>query len=316
MGAVAAVTFVPQLLVYKRLNGNFRPSPEVSDKLHWNAPNALRVLFDPAHGLYFWAPILLLATIGIWFVIRRDPRLGMSLATGFLLTLYLNGAFQTWTTAGSFGARRFIVCTPLFAVGLAEIFSRFGERSERAIPTVRAWVPVLVALVILWNCGLMVQFVKQYMDRQQLEWPLVIVNQFTRCRAISRATSGGSCAIPARSTRGAGHDDLAACTGDGGALRRRLFRCRSGRNRTRKSFGSTRASSRSAVSPSTPTRRCSTRRAERRRGCASSSSVPAPSSVWISRPPPCAPPARCCRMRTWCRRRSTTLCPSRREPSI
>lgn len=179
MGACALLAFAPQLLVYKRLNGNFRPSSEVSDKLHWNAPNALRVLFDPAHGLFFWTPILLVATLGICLLIRRDPRLGISLAAGFLLTLYLNGAFQTWTTAGSFGARRFIVCTPLFAVGLAEVFARYGTRREGALSVLRVWVPALAVVAILWNCGLIVQFVKQYMDRQQLEWPLVLVNQFT-----------------------------------------------------------------------------------------------------------------------------------------
>lgn len=179
MGACAIIAFIPQLLVYKRLNGNFRPSSEVSDKLHWNAPNTLRVLFDPAHGLFFWTPVLLLAAIGMCLLIRRDPRLGIALTTGFLLTLYLNGSFQTWTTAGSFGARRFIVCSPIFAVGLAEFFHRCGEQRGQIVPVVRRWVPVLAALVILWNCGLIVQFVKQYMDRQQLQWPLVFVNQFT-----------------------------------------------------------------------------------------------------------------------------------------
>ncbi|MGI8857045.1 MAG: ArnT family glycosyltransferase [Thermomicrobiales bacterium] len=179
MGVCAIIAFIPQLLVYKRLNGNFRPSSEVSDKLHWNAPNALRVLFDPAHGLFFWTPILLLAAFGICLLMRRDLRLGIALASGFLMTLYLNGAFQTWTTAGAFGARRFIVCSPLFAVGLAEVFCRFGEQRGQIGPVARRWVPVLAALVILWNCGLIVQFVKQYMDRQQLEWPRVFVNQFT-----------------------------------------------------------------------------------------------------------------------------------------
>lgn len=179
MGVCAVIAFLPQLAIYKRLNGNFRPSSEVSDKLHWNAPNALRVLFDPAHGLFFWSPILLLGAIGICFLARRDPRLGIALASGFLLTLYLNGSFQTWTTAGSFGARRFIVCSPLFAIGLAEIFRRYGEHRARIDPVVRRWVPVLATLVILWNCGLIIQFVKQYMDRQQLQWPLVFVNQFT-----------------------------------------------------------------------------------------------------------------------------------------
>ena len=37
---------------------------------------------------------------------------------------------------------------------------------------------IVVLLAIVWNGGLVIQFVRQYMDRQQLEWPLVLVNQF------------------------------------------------------------------------------------------------------------------------------------------
>lgn len=179
MGAVAIVAFTPQLAVYKRLNGAFRPSSEVSDKLHWTAPNALRVLFSPAHGLFFWTPILLVAAFGICLLIRRDAALGAALAGLFLVTVYLNGAFQTWTTAGAFGARRFIVCSPVFAVGLAEVFRLGAERRRADDRFVVPWVPAIALLAILWNGGLIIQFVKQYMDRQQLEWPLVLVNQFT-----------------------------------------------------------------------------------------------------------------------------------------
>lgn len=193
MGACALVAFTPQLIVYKVLNGEFRPSTEVSDKLLWHAPNALRVLFDPQHGMFLWAPILAVAFVGLGLLIARDYRLGLSLATGFLLTWYLNGAFQTWSTAGSFGARRFIVCGPIFAVGLAEVFRRFGMRGEKAEGrrqkaegkthstqhSALLWVPIVVIVAILWNGGLILQFVRQYMDRQQLEWPLVLVNQFT-----------------------------------------------------------------------------------------------------------------------------------------
>ncbi len=236
MGICALVAFTPQLAVYKTLNGNFRPSTEVSDKLHWNAPNGLRVLFEPHHGMFLWSPILLLAVVGLGLLIARDYRLGLSLSTGFLLTWYLNGAFQTWSTAGAFGARRFIVCSPIFAVGLAEFFRRFGEKaaassrqaaegvgarldspngvaavadvgSRRDVgegesycpegtraptetvpgafrpsgsPSLRLWVPIVVLLAIVWNGGLIIQFVKMYMDRQQLDWPLVFTNQFTQ----------------------------------------------------------------------------------------------------------------------------------------
>ena len=179
MGCCALLAFTPQLLVYHVLNGKFRPSSEVSDKLQWNAPNALRVLFDPGHGLFFWTPILLLAVVGLGLLIQREPRLGIALATGFLMTWYLNGAFQTWTTAGAFGARRFIVCSPIFAVGLAELFRRFGERADEGQPTLRLWVPIIVIIAILWNGGLILQFVELDMNRQHLDWPLVLTNQFT-----------------------------------------------------------------------------------------------------------------------------------------
>ncbi len=179
MGCCAVLAFTPQLLVYRILNGKFRPSSEVSDKLHWNAPYALRVLFDPGHGVFFWTPILLLAVVGLGLLMQREPRLGIALATGFIMTWYLNGAFQTWTTAGAFGARRFIVCSPIFAVGLAEVFHRFGDRTAGGRPAVRLWVPIVAIVAILWNGGLILQFVRHDMDRQHLDWPLVLTNQFT-----------------------------------------------------------------------------------------------------------------------------------------
>lgn len=179
MGCCAVLAFMPQLLVYRALNGNLRPSSEVSDKLQWNAPNALRVLFDPGHGLFLWTPILVLAVVGLGLLIQRDPRLGVTLATGFVMTWYLNGSFQTWTTAGAFGARRFIVCSPIFAVGLAELFRRFGERTAGTRSILRLWVPVIAVIAILWNGGLILQFVTHDMDRQRLTWPLVLANQFT-----------------------------------------------------------------------------------------------------------------------------------------
>ena len=179
MGVCALLAFTPQLAVYKALNGQFRPSTEVSDKLHWNAPNALRVLFDPAHGMFFWTPVLLFAIFGLALLLRRDPRLGCALGSGVVLTWYLNGSFQTWTTAGAFGARRFIVCSPIFAIGLAELIRRYGQRETPAGRRLLLWVPVIACVAIAWNAGLVIQFVRQYMDRQQLEWPLVFVNQFT-----------------------------------------------------------------------------------------------------------------------------------------
>ena len=119
IGVAAVVAYIPQLLTYQVLNGVPRPNKDVSDKMNIVSPLLLQVMTDPAHALPYWSPIVLLALAGAVLLIRRNPRLGLALIIGFLLTWYINGAIKTWTTAGSFGARRFLNCTPIFVVGLA-----------------------------------------------------------------------------------------------------------------------------------------------------------------------------------------------------
>ncbi len=177
IGVAAVVTYLPQLLTYRILNGTPRPNKDVSDKLNIVAPYFWQVLTDPAHALPYWSPIVLVALVGMLALIRRNPRLGLALLVGFLLTWYINGAITTWTTAGSFGARRFLNCTPLFVVGLAYAYQGLFDATRGRGWGWRALVPVLSLLGICWNAGLIVQFVTQLLDRQLLEWPRVLINQ-------------------------------------------------------------------------------------------------------------------------------------------
>lgn len=171
MGVASVVAFTPQLLVYKVLNGDGHPNQDVSDKMSLVPYYFWQVLVDPAHGLLVWSPILLVALVGLAVLIRRNPRLGLALLVGFALTWYINGAIKTWTTAGSFGARRFLNCTPIFIVGLAVAYEWLRRTRLRVL------VPVLSVVAILWNFGLIVQFVMEYMNRQGMAWPLVLKNQ-------------------------------------------------------------------------------------------------------------------------------------------
>jgi hypothetical protein len=180
LGLAAIVTFIPQLVVYQILNGEMRPNQDVSDKMNIISPYLIPVMTDPAHALPYWSPIVLLALFGLVLLIRHSPRFGLALIAGFLLTWYINGAIKTWTTAGSFGARRFLNCTPIFIIGLAYAYEAISVRVCERGGAWRALVPVLSVLAIAWNCGLIVQFVLdgQWMNRQQLEWPKNLVNQF------------------------------------------------------------------------------------------------------------------------------------------
>lgn len=178
IGIAAIVTYLPQLLVYQILNGVPRPNKDVSDKMNIAAPFFWQVMTDPAHALPFWSPIVLVALVGLGFLMRRNPRLALSLLVGFLLTWYINGAIKTWTTAGSFGARRFLNCTPIFVVGLAYAYESVFVATRGRTIVWRAIVPLISILAIAWNAGLIIQFVTLMMDRQRLEWPKVLINQF------------------------------------------------------------------------------------------------------------------------------------------
>ncbi|HEY7509575.1 MAG TPA: hypothetical protein VIG50_04940 [Vicinamibacteria bacterium] len=174
LAASAALVMAPQLLVYRALTGHFGPSRLVTRKVDWRSPHFLEVLFDPAHGLFAWSPLLLVATAGlVWAASKRRDAPSVLLALAVLLQAWINGALESWTQAGAFGSRRFVAATPMFAWGLATVVEAARPRLGR--------VPAAAALAVFawWNVSLMVQFGLRLMDRQRLEWPKVAVNQFT-----------------------------------------------------------------------------------------------------------------------------------------
>jgi len=174
MAAAAVVVFVPQLFAYRALNGSWGPSQMVARKMTWWSPHFLEVLFDPAHGLFAWSPLLLVASAGLLTAVAgRRALVPALLGLALLLQVWVNGALESWTQAGAFGSRRFVAATPVFAWGLAGLLGGTVARRRTA--------PALVALVafVWWNASLMVQFGLRLMDRQRLDWPQVAVRQVT-----------------------------------------------------------------------------------------------------------------------------------------
>jgi hypothetical protein len=173
-GAAAGVAlYAPQLLAYYALNGHPGPTREVARKMTWSSPHLLEVLWSPAHGLFFWTPLALAAVAGlVWLAATggraRSPALrwiGTLALVMVTVEVYVSGSVESWTVAGSFGQRRFVGLTPLFALGLDTWTSavRAGRRSASMV----AW-GTLVVLCAWWNVGLMAQFGLHLMDRQRL----------------------------------------------------------------------------------------------------------------------------------------------------
>jgi hypothetical protein len=131
---------------------------------YFDRPQVLAVLFSVRKGLFFWAPLLLLAVAGF---VRERRRILPSLVPAVLiltLQLYLVASWWAWHYANSFGHRAFTEFSALFALGLGAFFA--GLRSARA----RLGVGVLCALLIALNTLLMVQYWRGVLPTDRVTW--------------------------------------------------------------------------------------------------------------------------------------------------
>ncbi len=157
----AFVVFLPQLISYRVLNGNFLPARNVTDKFTWDGAHVLDVLFSNFHGLFTWTPVVLLGVIGLFFLWRHDKLLAAIFLVAFAAETYLLGSFSTWFGGAAYGGRRFINCTVIFVVGLAAFVHGIQTRVPR---------PILASasvVLIVWNLFFIIQFVTGMVPRQQ-----------------------------------------------------------------------------------------------------------------------------------------------------
>jgi hypothetical protein len=175
--AAGAIAFLPQALAYLALNGYIGPSRLVARKMSWSAPHALSVLASPAHGLFFWTPLAVLAIIGLGLLAMRLPTamraFGVGLVVAAACQVYVAGSVESWTVAGAFGQRRFVSLTPLLVLGIAAMLAVVRNRRWVARSTA-----VGVAAAVWWNIALIVQFGAGLMDRQRLEPARIAYNTF------------------------------------------------------------------------------------------------------------------------------------------
>jgi len=139
------IVFAPQLVVWKLLWGSFARSSYSleGEGFYWTRPHLWATMFSAHRGLFVWNPMLLFGLVGLWLLRRRDPRLLIVLLLGFAIQWYLISSWWAWDQGKSFGGRMFIVCTPIFALGLALTVGFLGE--HRRLRVGLAIAAILVA---------------------------------------------------------------------------------------------------------------------------------------------------------------------------
>jgi hypothetical protein len=134
-----------QLAVWLRLYGlAFADVISGQSYVGHTASHPIDLMFSARHGLFTWNPLYLVAVLG-WIVwARRDAWTAAIVAATFGLAVMVNGAMQDWWGSESFGQRRMLGLTPLFALGLGEALA-FLRRRPLLLPA------AAVAALAFWN---------------------------------------------------------------------------------------------------------------------------------------------------------------------
>ena len=185
--AAAVVAFLPQALAYLALNGHVGPSRLVARKMSWTAPHALDVLASPAHGLFFWTPLAVVALVGLVVLAIRVPAADARArrrAAGGRGVPGVRGRQRRIVD----GRRRLRAA----ALRVADAAPRPRHRGCPGGPSAsgggpRRRRPSLLAAAVWWNIALIVQFGAGLMDRQRLEPSRIAYNTFV---VVPRALPG------------------------------------------------------------------------------------------------------------------------------
>ncbi len=158
------VAFLPQMYVWRRVYGSWLVlNPywtSTGNTFHPASPHFFDVLFSSHHGLFTWTPALLAGVAGLLFLAQRDKRLAFLLTAGFVLQVYVVGAWSAWAGGAAFGQRLLVNNTPTYLLGMAAMVDRLRERAG-----IRALWGVGVVF-ILWNLGLIAQYVTGMIPRE------------------------------------------------------------------------------------------------------------------------------------------------------
>jgi hypothetical protein len=176
--AAIFVGFLPTLITRRIIYGSGVETGYVSVfDWSWLHPHLLSVLFSSDHGVLSWTPIVLVAILGLFALLRYDRQLGIILLCVVAAFEYFIGAYPTWDGLSSYGNRFFVSLTVIFVIGLAgaiDLLERawVGWRG-------RAAASIATAAFIAWNLAFIYQWGMHLVPaRGPISWHQMAYNQF------------------------------------------------------------------------------------------------------------------------------------------
>jgi hypothetical protein len=151
--ACMVVVFIPQSITWYIATGHWLVNSYSGESFDFLHPRLIESLFwfNP-HGLLPYAPVLVLAFIGLGVAWARRRDIALPVTVAFVPLWYTIASWYDWSYAASFGHRGFIDILPLLALPMAYLLSLMRTRVLRlaAICGVGILTAVTCALMLAY----------------------------------------------------------------------------------------------------------------------------------------------------------------------
>ena len=134
VGAACTLVLAPQLWAWQVIYGTPVLNPHGGGSFFaWTRPAILQTLLSMRQGLVSWTPVVLLAALGLPWLVKRDRTLGWVAVITLFLALYVNAAAVMWWGGHGFGGRRFVSYMPFLVVALSAFLTSPALVSRTAL---------------------------------------------------------------------------------------------------------------------------------------------------------------------------------------
>lgn len=116
---IAFVIFLPQMIYWKIVTGNYLYFSYVGEGFFFNDPHLLQIMFSFRNGWLTYSPVMALSIVGVYFLYKNKSPYFLATIIILPIILYVLSSWWCWWYGGSFGFRSMIDLYPILSFGIA-----------------------------------------------------------------------------------------------------------------------------------------------------------------------------------------------------
>ncbi|MCB9335982.1 MAG: hypothetical protein H6586_07525 [Flavobacteriales bacterium] len=132
--ALFCIPFI-QLIIYKISTGSFFVYSYQQEGFNFLSPHFIDILFSYRKGLFLYTPLYLVATLGLYYVLKKSKYQFFTWLGFFVLITYIFSSWWMWYYGGSFSSRVYVEFIPLFMILLGISVKKIQQKIPKYIHT-------------------------------------------------------------------------------------------------------------------------------------------------------------------------------------